>query len=294
MNAAINADYVVRWVMSRVATEIKPGSQQSDDSQQSDIEKREFMHSLAVDKVSFVDHPANEKEFLLFKALDSYGGDKPSESNKKRKKKEKIKVKPQTDEIEKANVTEGKEVKPEVNVEATESAPVSKARASDFMPDVTTLVTLQKTVAQLQKENESLKTDIQIEKEHRVQDVYLTKAALLPFILMEKAQLAGVIRFFEESGQDGELKKSFSEMMSRVNSVIKTSSVYNEVGRSGSGSVIAGADDELIRKAQDRIAKSSDNKSLDEVVADIIREEPELYHEHLSTFSDAGDDLTQR
>ena len=82
-------------------------------------------------------------------------------------------------------------------------------------------------------------------------------------------------------------------MLASVNAIVKQASVFHEVGRSGSTSVVSTASDELISKAQTRIAKGeAKNMSLDEVVAELIKEDPALYEEHLSKFPDAGDNLT--
>ena len=281
--------------------------------------EQKFMHNLEINKIAFVDRPANKSEFLLFKAEDKIdkkdkgGGDKMSKELTKELK-ELLKSRnysdEQIEEIEKAKYSE-EELKalekmakmlPKVIVEKKDDVKKKddikkkddvKDNNDVKKDDIPTLVAMRKDLDDERARGNKLEKDLLIEKEHRVQDVYLSKAASLPFIPLKKSQLAGMIRFVSESDQKDDFKKAFVEMLASVNSLVKQASVFQEVGRSGSSSLIATASDELISKAQKRIAKGeAENMSLDEVVAELIKEDPALYEDHLGTFPDAGEDLT--
>ena len=281
--------------------------------------EQKFMHNLEIDKIAFVDHPANKSKFLLFKAedkIDKHGGGKMSKELTKELKsllKSRNYSDEQIEEIKKAEYSEDELnalekmakmlpkviIKKDKDKDNIKDADIKKdkddAKDADIKKeDIPTLVALRKDLDSERAKRQKLEKDLLIEKEHRVQDVYLAKALALPFIPLKKSELAGLIRFVTESDQKDEFKKAFGDMLASVNSLVKRANVFQEVGRSGSASVIATASDELIEKAQERIAKGkAENMSLDEVVAELINEDPALYEEHLSKFPDAGDDLTE-
>ena len=278
--------------------------------------EQKFMHNLEINKIAFVDHPANKSEFLMFKSEDKIdkkdkgGGDKMSKELTKELR-ELLKSRNYSDEqiedIEKSEYSEEelKELEkiakmlPKEAVKNGSDGKDVKKKDADLedvkKEDVPTLVAMRKEIDDERGKRKKLEKDLLIEKEHRVQDVYLSKAAALPFIPLKKSELAGVIRFVSESDQKDDFKKSFADMLVKVNGLVKQASVFQEVGRSGSASVLSTASDDLINKAQKKIAKGeAENMSLDEVVAELIKEDPVLYEDHLSTFTDAGDDLTNK
>ena len=274
---------------------------------------QKFMHNLEIDKVAFVDHPANKSEFLLFKAKNKIDKDKHNGGNMAKELTKELKEllksrnysDEQIEEIEKANhsdeelkdlektakmlpkvkkVTDKKDEKTKKDVKDVKDDDIKKE-------DVPTLVALRKDLDDERTRGNKLEKDLLIEKEHRVQDVYLTKAAALPFIPIKKSELAGMIRFVAESDQKADFKKAFDVMLASVNSLVKQASVFHEVGRSGAASVLSSASDDLISKAQERIAKGeAKNLSLDEVVEQLVKEDPSLYEDHLNTFPDAGEE----
>ena len=274
--------------------------------------EQKFMHNLEIGKVAFVDRPANKSEFILFKSKDKIdkhkdnGGNMPKELTKKLK--ELLKSRNYSDEqigeIEKEEYSnedlqeleKTARMLPKVTVEKDkkkkDDIDKSKDKKDDIKKeDVPTLVALRKELDTERDERKKLEKDLLIEKEHRVQDIYLTKASKLSFIPMKKTELAGVIRFVAESDQKDDFKKTFSGMLDSVNSLVKHASAFQEVGSSGTISAITDASDELIKKAQQRIAKGeAKDMSLDEVVAELIKEDPALYEEHTSQFPDAGDE----
>ena len=269
--------------------------------------EQKFMHNLEIGKIAFVDHPANKSEFILFKAenkIDKHkdGGDKMAKELTKELK-ELLKSRnysdEQIEEIEKEEYSDEdlkaleKTAKMLPKVAVKEVKKDGKNDVKDIKKeDIPTLVALRKDLDDERSRGNKLEKDLLIEKEHRVQDVYLSKASALPYIPLKKSELAGMIRFVAESDQKDEFKKAFGDMLASVNSLVKQASVFHEVGRSGSASVIATASDELISKAQKRIAKGeAENMSLDEVVADLIKSNPEMYEEHINSFPDAGDNL---
>ena len=268
--------------------------------------EQKFMHNLEIDKVSFVDRPANKSAFLLFKSKDKIDKNKGDNVAKELTKelKELLKSRSYSDEqieeIEKAEYSKEdlKELEkvakmlPKVPAKKEEKSDKNTNKSDIEKKDIPELVTMRKDLDTERSRGDRLEKELLIEKEHRVQDVYLAKAAKIPFIPMKKSELAGLIRFVAESDQKDDFKKAFEIMMKAVNSAVKQASIFQEVGRSGSASTIATASDELISKAQKRIAKGeAENKSLDEVVAELIKENPEAYEDHLNTFPDAGDDL---
>ena len=276
---------------------------------------RKFMHNLEIGKVAFVNHPANKSEFLLFKAENKIdkdkhnGGDMSKELTKELKEllKSRNYSDEQIEEIENAGHSDGEleelektakmlpKVKKATDVKDEDiKKDVKDVKDEDIKKeDIPTLVALRKDLDDERDRGNKLEKDLLIEKEHRVQDVYLSKAASLPFIPMKKSELAGMIRFVSESDQKADFKKAFDDMLASVNSLVKQASVFREVGRSGAASVISTASDNLISKAQERIAKGeAENLSLDEVVEQLVKEDPALYQDHLDTFPDAGDDLS--
>ena len=280
---------------------------------------QKFMHNLEIDKVAFVDHPANKSEFLLFKAENKIDKDKHNGGNMAKELTKELKEllksrnysDEQIEEIEKANHSD-EELKdlektakmlPKVKKATDDKDKKTKKDGKDYKDgkdgkddkikkvDVPTLVALRKDLDDERARGNKLEKDLLIEKEHRVQDVYLTKAAALPFIPMKKSELAGMIRFVAESDQKDDFKKAFDDMLASVNSLVKQASVFHEVGRSGAASVLSSASDDLISKAQERIAKGeAKNLSLDEVVEQLVKEDPSLYEDHLNTFPDAGEE----
>ena len=274
---------------------------------------RKFMHNLEIGKVAFVDHPANKSEFLLFKAekkidKDKHnGGDMSKELTKELKEllKSRNYSDEQIEEIEKAEHSDEElkdlektakmlpKVKKATDVKDKKTKKDGKDVKDDDIKkeDIPTLVALRKDLDDERARGNKLEKDLLIEKEHRVQDVYLTKAAALPFIPMKKSELASIIRFVADSDQKDELKKTFDDMLASVNSLVKQASVYQEIGRSGAASVISTASDDLISKAQEKIAKGeAKNLSLDEVVEQLVKADPSLYEDHLNTFPDGGDE----
>ena len=243
--------------------------------------EQKFMHNLEIGKIAFVDHPANKSEFILFKAenkidkgIDKNGGDKMSKKLTKELK-ELLKSRNYPDEqieaIEKAEHSEDElkalektaRMLPKVTVKKVEKVETVEKEEKDEnikKEDIPTLVTLRKDLDDERSKRKELEKNLRIEKEHRVQDIYLTKASALPFIPLKKSELAGVIRFVAESDQKDDFKKAFTNMLASVNSLVKQASVFQEVGRSGSASVISTASDNLISKAQERIAKGKAEK----------------------------------
>ena len=276
--------------------------------------EQKFMHNLEINKIAFVDHPANKSEFLLFKSEDKIdkkdkgGGDKMSKELTKELK-ELLKSRNYSDEqikeIEKVEYSE-KDLKElekmatmlpraavKKDIKKKDGKGEDKIEGDIKKADIPTLVALRKDLDDERARGNKLEKDLLIEKEHRVQDVYISKAAKLPFIPLKKSELAGMIRFVAESDQKDDFKKAFGDMLEKVNAIVKQADVFYEVGRSGAASVLSSASDDLISKAQKRIAKGeAENLSLDEVVAQLVKEDPALYEEHLSKFPNAGDDLT--
>ena len=274
---------------------------------------RKFMHNLEIGKVAFVDHPANKSEFLLFKAKNKTDKDKHNGGNMAKELTKELKEllksrnysDEQIEEIEKAEHSDEElkdlektakmlpKVKKATDVKDEKTKKDGKDVKDDDIKkeDIPTLVALRKDLDDERARGKKLEKDLLIEKEHRVQDVYLSKAAALPFIPMKKSELASIIRFVADSDQKDELKKTFDDMLASVNSLVKQASVYQEIGRSGSASVLSSASDNLISKAQERIAKGeAKNLSLDEVVEQLVKEDPSLYEDHLNRFPDAGDE----
>ena len=195
--------------------------------------EQKFMHNLEINKIAFVDHPANKSEFLLFKSEDKInkkdkgGGDKMSkELNKELKEllKSRNYSDEQIEEIEKAEHSE-EELKalekmanmlPKVAIKKDKDDPEKKdvkKKDGDLegikKEDVPTLVAMRKDLDDERERGNKLEKDLLIEKEHRVQDVYLAKAAKLPFIPLKKSELAGMIRFVAESDQKGRFQEVF-------------------------------------------------------------------------------------
>lgn len=285
-----------------------------------DIEKRAFMHDLQIDKISLVDVPANNREFLLFKSVHGATEDALSGKNKKKKKGEKMTKKLQDVLKEKglsedqlntvAELLEDDEVKKALQPEKTEED-LAKAREAEKVALAkqaeeelkkkeelqamgkagTEIIELRKSVEALQVNNKNLTESLDVEKNHRQDEVFLAKAAKLPFIPMEKTRLAGLLRFISEAGNgfEDDVNKTFES----INTMLRSAPAFNEIGKGGAAGIVQKGGEELMKLATERIAKGGINKSLDEVMGDIIRENPGMYEEHIQGFQSADKDFTE-
>lgn len=288
--------------------------------------EKAFMHDVRVDKISLVDHPANNREFLIFKSVHGASeGAKNKDKSKKEKKmpkeikkelKDVLKEKGlsselseehvdsivallEDEDVRKAIAGNGDQDKEELEKkelkkkEDEEKEKKGLEKANGDKPSSPEMILLVKSVENLEKSNKQLSEELAEEKSIRKDEEFLQKASRFPFVPVEKSKIAGVLRFLSESneGHATELEK----MLVAVNKTMRTASVFKEVGKTGSSSVIASAGDSIIQKAQERIAKgAAKDQSLDEVVADIIRENPELYQDHIDTFSPVETDFTEQ
>lgn len=270
------------------------------------------MHDLVIDKVALVDAPANKREFLIFK-------NESAETNKTSPKEEGTDMdealkkslegkglsEDEISEVSKAMGDEkprwwskliGKsEETPEDKEKANEAilakAEVIKKEAEEKVKKdkeeaekTASATAVEKELAEIKKAHKVLGETLANEMEIRKTAEYIAKADKYDLVPAKKAELASILRFVEEG--DKKQYETLEKMLDTMQGIITKSKMFVADSILGIDTAVgANPESKLTKLVKERIAKADNKMSEDEVMAEIISENPELYAKHTAQFA---------
>lgn len=273
------------------------------------------MHDLTIDKVAFVDSPANEREFLIFKGknIDDKETSSMNEALRKQLLDEGLSLE-EIGEIEKATadgpwwkrfLNKGTEkTEDELKKEAAdkkeaedkelalkkaeeEKLEAIKKGANDVV--AAELAELKKEAAAGREREEKLEKKVDEEREIRKSAEYLTKAAHYTAVPLAKGELAPFMRFVEE-GSPAQFVV-LEKMLNTVQAVFNKSRAFLADSALGIDETIGTKPDQKLEKMIDEViekaATGGKEVSRDDALADVVKRHPELYEEHRASFTAA-------
>lgn len=270
------------------------------------------MHDLVIDKVALVDAPANKREFLIFKN-ESAEAEKPSPKEEGTDMDEALKKqledrglsKDEISEISKAmdagkqswwNKLIGKSEETPEDKEKANKAILAKAEAIKKEADekeakekkevekAASQTAVEKELAEIKKAHQTLVVDLAKEQEIRKTAEYIAKADKYDLVPVQKAELASILRFVEEG--DKKQYAVMEKMLDTMQGIIVKSKMFVADSVLGIDAAVgANPESKLTKLVKERIAKADNKMSEDEVMAEIVSENPELYEEHRRSFA---------
>ncbi len=268
------------------------------------------MHDLTIDKVAFVDSPANEREFLIFKSQDKENSSMPLKEALKKQLLDEGLSQDEIGEIEKAtadgpwwkrllskNEKSEEELKKEVadKKKDEEKALALKKEEEDKTDAITKaasalvateLADLKKQATASVEREKGLKEEIGKEREIRKSAEYITKATHYTAVPLAKDELATFMRFVEEGS-----KPQFvvlEKMLDTVQAVFQKSRAFLADSALGMDETVGSKPDQKLEKMVDEViakaATGGKEVSRDAAMGIVIAKNPELYDEHRSQF----------
>lgn len=269
------------------------------------------MHDLTIDKVAFVDSPANEREFLIFKGknIDDKETSSMNEALRKQLLDEGLSLE-EIGEIEKATadgpwwkrfLSKNEKTEDELKKEAADKkeaedkelavkkaaedkAEAIKKEASGVV--ATELAELRKEAAAGREREEKLAKEILEEREIRKSAEYLTKAAVYTAVPLAKDELSTFMRFVEEGS-----KPQFvvlEKMLNTVQAVFMKSKAFMADSQLGIDETIGSKPASKLEKMIDEVIEKAETGgkeiSRDDALAKVVAKHPELYEEHRASF----------
>ena len=265
------------------------------------------MHDLVIDKVALVDSPANKREFLIFKSESATTSPKEEGTDMEEALKKQLEDKglseDEISEVSKAMKNEswwkrliGKSEETPEDKEKANEAILAKAeeikkaaeekvkKAKEEADELASQTAVQKELAEIRKENKSLAVELSEEREIRKTAKYITKADQYDLVPVAKAELASILRFVEEGDKDQYVV--LEKMLNTMQVVITKSKMFVADSLLGIDTAVgANPESKLTKLVKERIAKADNEMSEDEVMAEVVREHPELYEEHRAKFA---------
>lgn len=136
---------------------------------------------------------------------------------------------------------------------------------------------VQALIADLQKRAQTAEEIAKAEKEARITKEYVAKAAQFTHLGINAEELGPVLKSLAEVNPEGYAK--LEATLKAANTAIEKSALFQEVGKSGSGTT-GGAWEKIEKKAEE-IRKSDPSLTQEQAVAKVMREEPALYAEYI-------------
>ncbi len=268
------------------------------------------MHDLVIDKVALVDAPANKREFLIFKSESGTTKEtSPKEEGTdmdealKKELEGKGLSEDEITKISKAMANEswwkrliGKSEETPEDKEKANKAILAKAEAitkeadekvkkeAEAVKKAASQTAVEKELAEIKKAHVTLVADLAKEQEIRKTAEYIAKADKYDLVPVQKDELASILRFVEEG--DEKQYVVMEKMLDTMQGIITKSKLFVADSILGIDAAVGSSpESKLVKLVKERVAKADNKMSEDEIMAEVVAENPELYAEHRAQFT---------